>query len=475
MAERYAIAPQVVDPIETHINHTIDGLIGLLNVRRVQLLELVRNTREEKRAAKIARQQMIDQLNEAQAQLQETLRENPLQSMRERIVQEMEDKMRDLRNNIPVETRLQWQCDTRDLEMSISRLGEIVQVPVGVPDYATFQTSTVATGKTGSDPGELICPSGIAIHEDTHQIFVANHLNQRVEIFSDTGEYLNQLGVGQLICPWGIAIHRENVYVSCWGDNTVSQFTLTDMSLVRKIGGRGSNNGQFNFPCQLTTDPIGHVFIADRGNSRISVHDTDLNHLRNITHQSMSEPYDVKVSRNRVYVLCPSNNPCMHVLTLEGDKIHSLITCGQGMDVLYPFSFCLDPLNNFVISDRRSHSIRVFSPEGNLLHTVGTEGHQQGMLCYPQGIAITPNGRLIIEMNSDYSPVQSDYRRAKVLSYDPNNQMVRMEYVSDTINSINQTLSELNEGKFGLEDLDCVTQSSDTLNLSQLIDPRILE
>ncbi|KAI6646777.1 RING finger protein nhl-1-like, partial [Oopsacas minuta] len=339
MAERYPIAPQVVDPIETHINYTIDGLIGLLNVRRVQLLEQVRNIREEKRASEIARKQMIDQLTEAQVHVQEDLRENPLQSMQERIIQEMEDKLQDLQNNIPVETQLKWKCDTRDLETSISHLGEIVQVPVGVPDYAKFQTSTVATGKRGIDPGELNVPLGVAIHEDTHQIFVANYGNDRVEIFSDTGEYLNQLGVGQLSKPWGIAIHGENVYVSCLGDHTINQLTLTDMSIVRKIGGKGSNNGQFKYPRQLTTDPIGHVFIADTDNNRISIHDTDLNHLRNITHQSMSGPVDVKVSRDRVYVLCPYNNPCMHVLTLEGDKLHSLITKGQGMDVLCPVFF----------------------------------------------------------------------------------------------------------------------------------------
>ncbi|KAI6653184.1 hypothetical protein LOD99_3710 [Oopsacas minuta] len=409
MAEHYPIAPQVVDPIETHINYTIDGLIGLLNVRRVQLLELVRNTREEKRAAGIARDQMIAQLTEAQAHLQEDLRENPLQSMQKRIVQEMNDKLRDLRNNIPVVTQLKWQCDTRDLETSISRMGEIVQVPIGVPDYAAFQTSTVATGKQGSRPGELYGPSGVAIHEDSHRIFVANYYNHRVEIFSDTGEYLNQLGVGQLYKSHGIAIHRETVYVSCFGDSNVYQFTLTDMSLVRKIGGMGSNNGQFNCPSQLTTDPIGHVFIADTNNNRISVHDTDLNHIRNITHQSMSYPNDVKVSRDRVYVLCPYNNPCIHVLTIEGDKLHSLITKGQGMDVLRPWFFCLDPLKNFIISDYESHSIRVFSPEGNLLHTIGTEGHQRGMFYYPQGIAITPNGRLVCVSKNENCALQIYY------------------------------------------------------------------
>ena len=45
-------------------------------------------------------------------------------------------------------------------------------VPVGVPDYDKFQTSTIVTGKEGSAPGELDSPHGLAIDEDTHQIFV---------------------------------------------------------------------------------------------------------------------------------------------------------------------------------------------------------------------------------------------------------------------------------------------------------------
>ena len=202
--------------------------------------------------------------------------------------------------------------------------------------------------------------------------------NDRVEIFSETGEFLYQLGVGQLSQPYGIATHGDSLYVSCWGDHTVSKFSLTEMWRVRRIGGEGSDNGQFDYPRQLTTDPIGRVFIADSDNDRICIHDPDLNHLRNITHESMSGPFDVKVSRDCLYVLCPTN-PCMLVLTLEGDMLHSLITRGEGMDVSDPYFFCFDSLNNFVISDSESHSIRVFSPEGNLLHTIGREGHQPGM------------------------------------------------------------------------------------------------
>ena len=303
-----------------------------------------------------------------------------------------------------VDTQSELTCDTCELEPSISHLGKYAQIPVYVTHYATCHTPIVATGKKGSDPGELNHPSGVAIHEDTHQIFVANYFNYRVEIFSETGEYLYQLGVGQLSRAYGIAIHGDNLYVSCWGDHTVSKFSLTEMCLVRRIGGRGSNNGQFYSPSQLTTDSIGRVFIADNFNNRICILDPDLNHLRNITHQSMSQPFDVKVSQDCLYVLCPSNNPCMHVLTLEGDKLHSLITCGVGMDLLSPLNFCLDSLHNFVFSDSNTHAIRVFSPEGNLLHTIGREGHQQGMFYHPQGVAIAPNGKLVcMSMNENYT------------------------------------------------------------------------
>ena len=403
MAVHYPIAQPFEDLVEHHINYTFDRLIFLLNKRRFELLKYVRNTREDKRAAERERLETISQLTATQEQLHIDLRQDNFQPYKMRWIGKLECKKRETQLNIPVEVQFQLKCVTHELERSISRLGEIVELPVYVPHYATCHTSIVATGKKGIGPGELIGPSGVAIHDETHQIFVANQWNNRVEIFSETGEFLYQLDVGQLSGPWGIAIHGDSVYVSCQGDFTVSKFSLTEMCRVRRIRGSGSNNGRFNNPCQLTTDLIGRVFIADYGNNRICIHDLDLNHLHNITHQSMSRPEDVKVLQDHLYILCPRNNPCMLVLTLEGNKIHSLFTCERGMDVLRPRFFCFDPLNNFVLSDWESHSICVFSPEGNLLHMLGREGDQPGMFYRPRGVAITPNGRLLsVSMNENY-------------------------------------------------------------------------
>ena len=403
MAEHYPIAHPAVDPVEHHINYVFNRLIFLLNRRRAELLQYVRDTREDKRAAERERLEMISQLTEGQEVLHAEIRQNILQPMKMKWIAKLECKKRESILDIPVEVQLELKCVTRELERSISRLGEITEVSVYVPHYATCHSRVVATGKKGDAPGELNGPVGVAIHEETHQIFVANCVNNRVEIFSETGEFFHQLCVGQLFIPWGIAIHGDSVYVSCCGDDTVCKFSLTELCRVRRIGGYESDNVQFRSPQQLTTDPIGRVFIADTYNFRICIHDPDLNHLRNIKHPSMSAPYDLKVSRDCIYVLCPRNNPCLHVLTLEGDKLHSLITCGEGMDVLRPLFFCSDALNNFVLSDYKSHSIRVFSPEGNLLHTIGREGHQQAMFNRPRGVAVTPNGKLVcVSYNENY-------------------------------------------------------------------------
>ena len=73
------------------------------------------------------------------------------------------------------------------------------------------------------------------------------------------------------------------------------------------------------------------------------------------------------------------------------------------MDVSEPYFFCFDSLNNYVISDSSSHSVRVFSPEGNLLHTIGREGHQPGMFYEPKGVAVTSNRRLVcVSENENY-------------------------------------------------------------------------
>ena len=139
-----------------------------------------------------------------------------------------------------VEDQIELKCDIKKSETSISGLGEIVEVevPVNVPCYATCQKSFVVTREQGRAPDAMEHPIGVAIHEDTHHIFIADSHNDRVKLFSETGEFLYQLGVGDLSYPCGIAIHGDSVYVCCLGDHSVCKFSMNELCSVRRIGGR---------------------------------------------------------------------------------------------------------------------------------------------------------------------------------------------------------------------------------------------
>ena len=135
MAQHYPTTPQVVYPIERVINDTIDRLIWLLNVRRAELLVLV----HEKRAAEKLRLETIKQLTDAQTLLHEELRQSINQPLKDRMIWKLECKKRETILDTLGETRSELKCDTRELETIISRLGEIEQVPVYVPHYATLR------------------------------------------------------------------------------------------------------------------------------------------------------------------------------------------------------------------------------------------------------------------------------------------------------------------------------------------------
>ena len=152
MAQHHPTAPQVVDPVESDINDTIDRLIRLLNIRRAELLDLVR----EKRCTEILREEMIEQLTAVQEQFHLDLRQDFLQPLKNIMIRKMECVKRETVLNTPVESRSELKCDIRDLERSIFRLGEIVEVPVNVPRYTTCDTPIVSTRKKGEAPGELL-------------------------------------------------------------------------------------------------------------------------------------------------------------------------------------------------------------------------------------------------------------------------------------------------------------------------------
>ena len=272
----------------------------------------------------------------------------------------------------------------------------------------------IACVEKGQAPGELWNPNGVAIDSNNNQIYVTEGYYgfrdsfARVSIFSETGEFLNSFSHRDMKYPYGIAIHRDNVYVTDVVEDSVFRFKVaTHFLLVARVGGRGSGIGHFNYPVQLAVSTNGDVFVADFYNNRVQILDFNLHYQRHLLLHYSTQPRDIKLTQDEVYILCNKNHssyrpfsPCIKVFSYSGVLIRSLITCGH--DINRPSFFCLDANSNLLLRD--DFQIKIFSKEGTLLHTLGEDGHGVGMFENIRGIALTENRKLIVvSQNSRHS------------------------------------------------------------------------
>ena len=391
MAEHYPAPSQAIDPLELTINSHFDRIIGKVNKRRFEILTELREKREESRARDTQREEMISQISATKSQVESGLKENPLKQMQQKMIDEMEKELEKLKMT-PQKKELQFSIDSNSVEQAIEEIGKISEVTR--VNYDAFQPF-VTVAKRGSGPGELDGPVGVAVEEKSGNIFVAEVNNSRVSVFSQTGEYIKSFGTELFMNPWGIAIQDDNLYVSDVNNHKVFYCKLPDMKLIQQVGKYGTGNLEFKYPRQLFISQVGDVFVCDKSNNRIQILNSILEFKIIFKHHSMTCPVDIKLEEELMYVLTSVDNPCLHVFTQTGDKIRSILSRGENLQLTRPLFFCFDMNANIVVSDYDAHSIKIFTPEGEFLHRIGQREHEKGMFINPKGISFTKEGRLI--------------------------------------------------------------------------------
>lgn len=142
--------------------------------------------------------------------------------------------------------------------------------------YSTVNGARVRTiGTRGSEPGEFNFPTNLAV-DGQGQVYVADTLNFRVQVFGPDGRFLRAFGVqgdgaGTFNRPKGVAVDSEgHVYVA---DSSFNNFQVFDQdgALLLSVGSGGRDAGEFQLPAGLYIDGFDRIYVADQGNSRVQV------------------------------------------------------------------------------------------------------------------------------------------------------------------------------------------------------------
>ena len=264
-----------------------------------------------------------------------------------------------------------------------------------VSNYGAFQKSIVVDSEGGSTPRGSIEPRGVTIEPTTEYIYVTDSKNGLIHIFSQTGDYINHFKDPCLSRPWGILIHLDNIYVTDTQRQVIFLFRLPVLKMIKKVGKIGSGREEFRYPTQLAISPNQRLYVTDTYNDRLQILTTKLEFTDSLQHQTMHYPIDVKFSNDEIFVLSKTDWLCIHVFTLSGEMTRSIVTRGSGMQVKGARFFCLDGHNNILINDHWNHTFRVFSPAGDLLHTIREREHVPEVFSYPLCIRLLNNKRLI--------------------------------------------------------------------------------
>lgn len=139
-------------------------------------------------------------------------------------------------------------------------------------------------GEPGAGDGQLTAPAGLAVNESTHDVYVVDKGDDRVERFSAAGAYLGQFNgsgllpgegsaspTGQFSAPEGIAVDnsteltdpsRGDVYVVDTGHHVIDKFTATGEYLGQIAG--TPEIGSFGGLDGVGVDTHGALWVADK-------------------------------------------------------------------------------------------------------------------------------------------------------------------------------------------------------------------
>jgi DNA-binding beta-propeller fold protein YncE len=113
-------------------------------------------------------------------------------------------------------------------------------------------------------------PCAVAIGGD--EIYLADTWNNRVQLFSITGEW--KARATEFFGPRGIAAAPDGtVWITDTGNNRLV-FYDSRLKERKTTGALGAGNGQFSGPVGIAAGPDGRIYIADVGNRRVQVLDS---------------------------------------------------------------------------------------------------------------------------------------------------------------------------------------------------------
>ncbi len=291
-----------------------------------------------------------------------------------------------------------------------------------------------AWGTSGSADGNFKGPKGIAVNKSGTNVYVVDTGNHRVQQFTSSGQFvrkwgkaggpdLSGSGPGEFNAPEGVALDSAgSVYVADTGNARVQKFSAAG-AFLRQWGRPGSGDGLFLKPSDVAVSGAGQVFVCDRDrtNSYVQQFDSEGAFVRSWGGwRSIFERYETSGRLRYPSGVAVSDDGAYLYVTETGDDCVSKYDVSQAQPTLVtrfgftgygdttsqgraamrtPWGIAVrstQGATKLYVCDTGNDRVRVFTDAGTADGINGSWGEAHGRFETPSGLAVLPNGAVLV-------------------------------------------------------------------------------
>ena len=405
LERKLIVLNEQVELLKEEVRSNFQQLHDLLAVRETFLIKEMDDIVTRVRQEITEKRTNLQQLYTARESLERDLTQNTFKELLEKNLLAIQDNIgKELARDVTVGwIELDWKRE--QLEQSVIEVCEVVPLsekpvtPVDMPvavttvDYSAKLCPVWSRDGTGSS--QIIHPMQMVIDNITQNIFVADFGGSRIQVFNEEGNHLYQISTP--LRPVGLALTDEYIFVSTPNSlakleksSKLQPICIKYVATKRAVSGMDTNSNSDIYGCEIFYQS---VIVFDKNLEFLVRIKLKTNQVRFDT-----LTYNIKLHEDEMYVMFGSLvfNPPFHlqIFNKEGELVRCLI---KKSEIGTSYFFSIDQLGNILVADLYDHQIKIFSKEGNVIHTITTgmlPGDQKIHL--PVGIAIDKKNRIIV-------------------------------------------------------------------------------
>ena len=204
-------------------------------------------------------------------------------------------------------------------------------------------------------------------------------------------------GEGMLKHPLGVAVNdKDEIVVADQGNHRVQVFD-SNGTFLRSFGHRGKNAGEFCYPNGIAIGKDRDILVSEYWNHRVQIFSREGRHLgsfggKGSLDSQLLNPRGLSLVSNGNIIVADTGNKLIKIFTPDGRFVMKI--GGQG-SLSYPVH-CVQFGEYFIVSDQNEHCIKVFNREGHFQSKFGQKGEGDGEFNFPWFLSVTQSKHLLV-------------------------------------------------------------------------------